>query len=292
METKEQVQGEENAQLEQDDFGSAFAEDEEAAAPEATDDATPPETEVEPEPVKEPEPKEETKAEPFPAQTTEEVDWRKRAEDNQAAFTKGQQELKAIRDELAALKKKAEVVPEKKEEPQAAPELPAHVKEVFETYPEFKPVIEFIAEQQVKQAFGGVDLKQLVAEREQIQQQLGAMVWERDVANGFMDESGTFIEGHPDLHKITAPANKDYWDWYNTRFDVASRGCDPKEAIRRIGEYKESVLKKAAAEHDAKVKTEAEKVQEVMAGTLQSRPSPKAPEKKDSGSFSDGFKDD
>lgn len=289
MEIQEQVRDAE-VENQEDAFGSAFAEDEGAASPEVKEDATPPEPEAKAdEEVSEPEPekKETPKAEAQPT-LDEQIDWEKRAKDNQSAFTKSQMELAALRDEIAELKKKAETTPEKPEpKPESAPEVPEEVKTFLADYPELKPTVEFLAGQMVKDALGGVDLKQLAAERQRDQEYIGRLAWERDITNGFMDESGNFVEGHPDLHRVVA--NKDYLTWIKGKgYD---NDCDAKTAIARITEYKEEVLKKSAAAHDASAKVDAEKLKETMAGSLHSKPAPRATGKKDEGSFSDGFRD-
>ncbi len=302
MEIKEEVKDAVTEEKE-DDFGAAFAEDSnETGSEEKKEEPTTSETEgkeqVETETSESGTAAVETESE----KTDGEIDWkapdavekaRKVVEDNKSWTTKVTQENAELKARLKALEDEAEKAkaqkPAEKTETAQTPDVPEEVKSFLDDYPELKPTVDYLAGQMLKDALGGIDLKQFAELRQRDQDQIGQLLWERHVTNGFIDEDGTVIEGHPDMPQIVR--TKVYHDWIKEKkYDKDE--VDPKTAIARLTEYKEQVLKKSASVHDDKVKTDAEKINATMSGSVKSGPSPRAPAKKDAGSFSEGFKDD
>ena len=256
----------------------------------------PTEQEAKPEPEKKPE------KEP-------EVDWKakhdeaeKRFKDNQAAYTKSQQEKAELKKRLEELEaKQAEAAKSQKSEADTIPateEMPEDVKSFLEDFPEAQKAIlhlaKGLASKEIKafqDSLGDIEsLKNVKA----IQDEVHRERWERAVVNGFIDKDGNYVEGVSDYYRIAAPNNKEYWDWYSSKGYGA---CDPLDAIARLNEWKtikeESRIATETAERDRQAAEKAAKAQEVMkAGLPSSQRKPASQGKPDPNDFDGGFNDD
>ena len=200
----------------------------------------------------------------------------KRARDNQAEYTKGQQKIRELEDKLK------QVAPESDQEP----EWPEEVQEYLTDFPEAKTAMRAMAEHTARK---------IAAEQVRpIEQQFHVMHWERAVTSGTYDQDGKFVPGVPEYYELAAPGNKNYWAWYEKR---GYGPCDPVTAISRLNEYKrehvEKVAGEQAGEKDKENRDRAARTKEVLSGGLpasQRRVAPSRP--KDDGSFSDGFNDE
>ena len=289
----------ENLEREGDDFEGAFEEKDETdgKGKEGTDDTgrtsegheeETPEGEVQKEVV-----------EPGKKPDEGAVDWKAKAEaaekrvaDNQAAFTKSQQELASERKQREELQ--AQIDAAKKPAETAEPELPDEVKSFFNDFPEAKTAIEHLADslaaKRVKEALGGVDLTQLRT----AQEQNAVASWERQVVNGYFDESGNYVEGVPDYYRIAAPGNKEYWDWYHGK---GYGPCSPPEAVTRLKEWKTEKevgrITVETAEKDRLAKEKADNLKKVTSGGLPaSQRRPAAAPAADENDFEGGFDED
>ena len=93
---------------------------------------------------------------------------------------------------------------------------------------------------------------------------MNAERFERDVTNGFLDETGAFVEGVPDALKITS--SKEYWDWYATK---GYQPGDQKQAVKVLNEWKAEKASSAAKQRDAAGKEKVEKLKLVASGTIE-----------------------
>lgn len=246
-----------------------------------------------PDKPKETEPDWKVKAETAEAKA---ADLEKRVKDNQAAFTKSQQELADLKKRLDDLNAKLEEK-DKSQVQAAADVVPDNVKAFFDDYEGSQDAINFLAQslaekkiKEFRESLGDLDELKKVKE---IQDAVKAEKWERSVVNGFIDSDGNYIAGVPDFYRIVAPSNKEYWDWYEKK---GYGLCEPADAIARLNEWKmtkeEQRLIAETTERDRAAAEKATKAQEVLKASLpSSQRQPKAPVKPDENDFEGGFND-
>jgi hypothetical protein len=230
------------------------------------------------------------------------VDWQKRANDNQAAFTRSQQELASIRAELDKLRAEAS---KGRESPATSPpsgeavvngaegtpgsgEEDLNIQAIYDEYPEYVAVIrkeaERIAQAKVSEFLGGVNLDSVKS----LSDEIGLLNYKTAIASGVFLDDGSFVEGHPDAVRIMHDSNKDFWKWYESK--GYGQGS-PLEIINRITEYKEGALSGAAKRHDEQVRANGGITSKTVAGGLPVSAARPPSGKKDSGSFEDGYLD-
>ncbi len=243
--------------------------------------------------TKESEPDWKVKAEASEAKA---ADLEKRVKDNQAAFTKSQQELADLKKRLDDLNAKLEDK-DKSQAQAVADVVPDNVKAFFDDYEGSQDAINFLAQslaekkiKEFRESLGDLDELKKVKE---IQDAVRAEKWERSVVNGFINADGNYIPGVRDFYRIAAPSNKKYWDWYGKK---GYGPCDPGDAIARLNEYQmieeEERLTSETAERDREAAEKAAKAQEVLKASLpSSQRQPRAPAKPDENDFEGGFND-
>lgn len=218
----------------------------------------------------------------------------KRAKDNQAAYTKNQQELAALKKQMEELSAKLETVGK---QPDPEPQMPDEVREWIEDNPGSQKAIEHLSEllaekklKALQESLGDLDrLNQIPSLQEQMNQER----WERAVVFGFIDPEGNYVQGVQDYYRIAAPSNKKYWDWYEKK---GYGPCDPADAISRLNEWRaieeEHRIAADTAEQDRIAAEKAAKAQEVLKAGIQSSRKPVAPAKPDPNDFDGGFNDE
>lgn len=229
----------------------------------------------------------------------EQPDWKtlyekeqKRAKDHQAEYTRGQLQLSEMRKEFDALKKNFQEAQDKAKAQE--PEYPPEVQTYFDDYPEAKEAMrimaERLAEKKLKETLGNADISQFATLREQI----AIQSWYSDVASGYYNSDGNYIPGIPDVKQITAPGNKAYWDWYESK---GYGPCDPPTAIQRLSEWKTQAEVSRAAQRanvvDQQRQDKAIKMEATMKGAIPTSSPARAPAPKaDPNDFYGGFNAD
>ena len=127
-----------------------------------------------------------------------------------------------------------------REEADPFAEAPEELKAFLTEYPEVKTVAEMMAKHQLQAMFGG-DPKETLGK---FAETVGQMQFEQALANGFVDDKGTFIEGHPDYRQIVLGPHKELYDGYlkDNKIDP-NKISNPAEAIRVLSDFKEKSLK-------------------------------------------------
>lgn len=168
-------------------------------------------------------------------------------------------EIKALKEEVKTLREKPKE--EKPAEESEEDAIPEDLQEYYKEFPEARRAAQFEAERLIK--------KMGVGKSDETAQAIGQMRFEQTVINGFMDEDGSWVDGHPDAMKIlTGPAWKKFDDWAKTEKIDPMTVTDPREAIKVIGKYKTSLAAAAAADKKGEQTEEAKRLTEQAGGSL------------------------
>jgi len=168
--------------------------------------------------------------------------------------------------QLSELQKKIDTIEarDKEAERAKANEMPENVKSFYDDFPGFSDAVQYEAKKLLRNTLGDVDIKSLY---ESFRQQEGQRFFERQVVGGFYDDSGSFVDGHPDAFRVMA--SPEFKVWADER-EKASPGflneSDPRKAIQIISQFKEDSAKQAAARHDAALADKASQVKEFASG--------------------------
>lgn len=168
--------------------------------------------------------------------------------------------------QLSELQKKIDTIEarDKEAERAKANEMPENVKSFYDDFPGFSDAVQYEAKKLLRNTLGDVDIKSLY---ESFRQQEGQRFFERQVVGGFYDDSGSFVDGHPDAFRVMA--SPEFKVWADER-EKASPGflneSDPRKAIQIISQFKEHSAKQAAAKHDAALAAKASQVKEFASG--------------------------
>ncbi len=213
--------------------------------------------------------KEETVIDPEASKKEEPVDYEKQFKDTQAAFTEKSQEnadlkkrIKDLEEENVAYQKSLDESTE--EEPF---EFSDDVKEFFEEYPEAKKAIEQIREHILKNIGRGGSTEALRSEITNLNARVAQANYERAIVSGFVDDNDNFIEGHPDAFRVVR--TKEFDDFCKSN-KINTENISAMDAIKTISQYKESIAKKSASEHDKGVDERAKKLAQKASGSIES----------------------
>lgn len=166
-------------------------------------------------------------------------------------------------------------------------EVPDDLADYYKDYPEVQNAIIYETKKFVKETFGDIDPEKVNKSIEEVTDGLAQNDFERMVVTGFMKD-GSWVDGHPDAHKVMASQEFGVWVEAETKIDPnldLTKITDPKAAIDVVNRFKTGKAKKAAESHDKEINTEAGDVETIAAastgtGTKRDDKGPKKDEEK------------
>ena len=138
------------------------------------------------------------------------------------------------------------------------------VKDYLEDYPEAEPAIKAIAQSLIKAQFKDLDPGKLNETLSSLKNEVSQVNFEKAVITGFRDQSGNWVEGHPDAYKVMG--TKDFETWFKSREKLnptVGSISDPARAIELLNDYKAEKARAASSAHDRDSETRAAEVRDV-----------------------------
>lgn len=144
-------------------------------------------------------------------------------------------------------------------------EIPDEIKELFQENPELEKAVEIVAKRLLKTmapTASGIDPDVVQTLTQTVMQSR----FDTTVMGGYADDKGEWIDGHPDAIKIVH--SKGFDEWAKAEKVDLAKVSDPKDAIKVIGQYKESIAKKSVAEHDKNRREDGKRRVAALAGEV------------------------